>query len=63
MIEIEEVTEQLPADGRVLITCKNGVICSVRQVHENEYVASLNALIEIAKMAGYTITKNGCVKV
>ncbi|SLJ96087.1 hypothetical protein SAMN03159434_102494 [Enterobacter sp. NFR05] len=63
MIEIEEVTEQLPADGRVLITCKNGVICSVRQVHENEHVATLNALIEIAKMAGYTITKNGCVKV
>lgn len=62
MIEIAEVVEQLPDDGRVLITCKNGVICSVRDVHEDEHVASLNALFELAKMAGYTIIKNDCIK-
>ena len=62
MIEIAEVIEQLPADGRVLITCKDGVICSIRDVHENEHVASLNVLIELAKRAGYTIIKNGRVE-
>jgi hypothetical protein len=62
VIEIEEVVGQLPADGRVLITCKNGVIYSVRDVQENEHVASLNALFELAKMAGYTIIKNDGIK-
>lgn len=62
MIEIAEVVEKLPADGRVLITCKDGVICSICDVHENEHVASLNVLIELAKRAGYTIIKNGRVE-
>lgn len=59
MIAKEEAANYLPENGRVLITCKNGVITSLRVVHDNEHVTSLKALFELAKLAGYTITKNG----
>lgn len=59
MIAKEEAASYLPENGRILITCKNGDIASMRVVHDNEHVASLNALFELAKLAGYTVTKNG----
>jgi len=59
VIENEEADSYLPEDGRVLVTRKNGKVTNVRIVHDDEHVASLNALFELAKLAGYTVIKNG----
>ena len=58
MIHKETAVLNLPDDGRVLITCKDGAISSVRVVQDNEHMASLKALLELARLAGYTVTKN-----
>ena len=50
-----EAGRYLPEDGRVLFTCKNGKIASARILYDDEYVASLKVLIELASMAGYTV--------
>ncbi|MGK0735958.1 hypothetical protein ACSFCT_04075 [Yokenella regensburgei] len=57
MIEKMEAGNYLPDNGAVLFTCKNGKITAVRKVHEDEHVASLKSLIELAEMAGYEIVK------
>lgn len=48
MIHKETAVLNLPDDGRVLITCKDGAISSVRVVGDNEHMASLKALLELA---------------
>jgi len=47
-----EAERYLPEDGRVLFTCKNGKIASARILYDDEYVASLKVLIDLASMAG-----------
>jgi len=58
LIAKEEAANYLPENGRVLITCKDGNITSMRVVHDDEHVSSLTALFELAKLAGYTVIKN-----
>ncbi|WP_236616720.1 hypothetical protein [Dickeya dadantii] len=58
MSDIESVAEGLP-DGRALITIEQGKIVSVRIVDDNEHVASLAALLDIAKLAGCVIVNSG----
>ncbi len=55
MLDKTEAGRYLPEDGRVLFTCKNGKITSARVIYDDEHVASLKALIELVKMAGYTV--------
>lgn len=57
MIDKSEAGNYLPDNGRILLTCKNGVVTAVRIVHENEHVASLKSLFELAELAGYDIVK------
>lgn len=57
LIEESEPNDNLPRNGRALVVCENGKIISVREVCADEFVASLNALIDLAKSAGYTIVK------
>ncbi|MEQ4511781.1 MAG: hypothetical protein ABN480_14405 [Dickeya sp.] len=54
MSDIESVINGLP-DGRALITIEHGKIVSVRIVDDNEHVASLAALLDIAELAGYIV--------
>lgn len=61
MIEKTEVGEHIPDNGRVLLTCKNGKV-SIRVVHDDEHVASLNALLELAEMAGFVVVKKNDTK-
>ncbi|GAB7197633.1 hypothetical protein [Dickeya oryzae] len=58
MSDIESVINGLP-DGRALITIEQGRMISVRIVDDNEHVASLAALLDIAELAGYTIVNSG----
>ncbi|WP_249232713.1 hypothetical protein [Brenneria tiliae] len=57
MIDAEKITEILPTNGCVVVTCKNGSIVNIRQLGDDEHVAALNALIDLAKIAGYRIVK------
>ncbi|HIE1305787.1 TPA: hypothetical protein ACXJRF_000648 [Serratia marcescens] len=57
MIDFEDLLKSLPNTGKIVITCDNGSITGTRIVKENEYVASLNALIELAKSAGYSVVR------
>lgn len=55
---IEELAEFLPEDGRVVITCSRGQINSCELMRNDQYVASLETLIELLCDAGYAVTKN-----
>ncbi|WEA51112.1 hypothetical protein PWO23_08605 [Serratia marcescens] len=55
MIDIKDLIKSLPTTGKMVITCKDGAITSTRIVKDNEHVASLNALIDMAKQSGYSV--------
>lgn len=55
MIIEQEIIKNLPSDGRVLLRCEDGQITSARILRDNEHVASLNALIDMAKQSGYSV--------
>ncbi|MGP0834047.1 hypothetical protein [Serratia sp. CY85251] len=57
MIDIKDLVKSLPNTGRMVISCKNGVITGTRIVKDNEHVASLNALIDLAKSSGYSVVR------
>lgn len=57
MVDKNRAGYPLHDDGTVLVTCENGEIKKTRKVHDDEHVASLNSLFELAKMSGYTIIK------
>lgn len=57
VVEKNEAVGLPPDDGAVLVTYKNGKVSKTRKVHDDEHVASLNALFEMAKLSGYTIIK------
>lgn len=57
MIDIKDLLKPLPSTGRMVISCKNGVITGTRVVKDNEHIASLNALIDLAKAAGYSVVR------
>ncbi|WP_073963450.1 hypothetical protein [Serratia grimesii] len=57
MIDIEDLVKALPNTGRVVFTCDNGIITSTRIVKGDEHIASFNALIDLAKSAGYSIVR------
>jgi hypothetical protein len=50
-----DVIDYLPRDGRVVVQCKDGHVVNVRKVYPDEHIASFNALIELAKLAGYSV--------
>lgn len=51
----QDIINNLPYDGRVLLRCEGGRITSARKLRDNEHVASLNALIDMAKQSGYSV--------
>ncbi|HGM5163722.1 TPA: hypothetical protein ACKPZB_000035 [Serratia marcescens] len=57
MIDIKDLVKSLPSTGRMVITCENGAITGTRIVKDNEYIVSFNALIEMAKSAGYSVVR------
>lgn len=57
MIIEQEIINNLPSDGRVLLRCEGGRITSVRTLRDNEHIASFNALIDLAKSAGYSVVR------
>ncbi|EEC5487686.1 hypothetical protein G5E68_004215 [Salmonella enterica] len=59
MFKKTEIGEHLPDNGRVLITCKNGKVMSLRNVYDDEHVASLKSLLELAELA----EQAGCIVV
>lgn len=58
-----EVGEHLPDNGRVLITCKNGKVTALRNVYDDEHVASLKSLLELAEQAGCIVVQKGKIRV
>jgi len=52
-----EVGEHLPDNGRVLITCKNGKVTALRNIYDDEHIANLKSLIEMAELSGYTVVE------
>lgn len=57
MIDSEGLLKLLPNTGRVVITYEHGLITGARLVKENEHIASFNALIDLAKSAGYSVVR------
>lgn len=48
--------------GRILLTLENGRIVSERTISAGEHLANLNAFIELARLAGFTITRPDSAK-
>ncbi|ARD61576.1 hypothetical protein Y71_17195 [Kosakonia radicincitans DSM 16656] len=63
MIEKSEVGDHLPDNGRVLLTCKNGKVSAIRTVYDDEHIASLKSLFELAELAGFAVVKKDKTKV
>ncbi|EJZ3832965.1 TPA: hypothetical protein ACITD7_000918 [Salmonella enterica subsp. enterica serovar Saintpaul] len=59
MFKKTEIGEHLPDNGRVLITCKNGKVMALRNVYDDEHVASLKSLLELAEQAGCIVVQKG----
>ncbi|EAB6493914.1 hypothetical protein YL04_02460 [Salmonella enterica subsp. enterica] len=59
MFKKTEIGEHLPDNGRVLITCKNGKVMSLRNVYDDEHAASLKSLLELAEQAGCIVVQKG----
>lgn len=57
MFKKTEVGEHLPDNGRVLITCKNGKVTALRNIYDDEHIATIKSLIEMAKLSGYTVVE------
>ncbi len=57
MIAKQDAINHFPFNGRVMIRYKNGQVMSMRNLQENEHIASFNALIDLAKSAGYSIVR------
>lgn len=55
MIDNKLIGEVLPKNGRVLFIYNDGAVIGLRIIKENEHIASLNALIDLAKSAGYSV--------
>lgn len=55
MIDLKELNDLLPVDGLVVIRREKGKTVSVRLVKEDEHISTLNAMLEVAKLAGYSI--------
>ncbi|MEG3135504.1 hypothetical protein SC206_18255 [Rouxiella sp. T17] len=53
---IKGVNFALPKNGRVLLIFKNGQIVGGEILRQDEHIASLMSLLELAEQAGYTIT-------
>lgn len=58
-----EIGKQLPDNGRVLITCKNGQVTALRKIYDDEHVASLKSLLELAEQAGCVVVQRGKTKI
>lgn len=63
MIEKSEVGVHLPDNGRVLVTLRNGKVSAIRMVHDDEHIASLKSLFELAELSGFTIVEKDKTKV
>lgn len=63
MVEKSEVGDHLPDNGRVLLTCKNGKVSTIRTVYDDEHIASLKSLFELAELAGFAVVKKDKTKV
>lgn len=55
MDKLKHCSLQLPEDGCVVISMRHGKCYSIREINENEFIASLKTFLELAKAAGYTV--------
>lgn len=55
MIDLKELNDLLPVDGLVVIRREKGKTVGLRLVKEDEHISTLNAMLEVAKLAGYSI--------
>jgi hypothetical protein len=53
--DFSRLADLLPASGRIVIHCENGQIISYRILREDEHIATMQAFIELSKVAGYTV--------
>lgn len=63
VIEKSEVGDHLPDNGRVLVTLRNGKISALRIAHDDEHLASLKSLFELAELSGFSIVEKDKTKV
>lgn len=62
MIEKTELGDHLPDNGRVLVTLKNGKVSTIRIAHEDEHLASLKSLFELAELSGFSVVEKDKTK-
>ncbi|MFH8134189.1 hypothetical protein ABU178_08380 [Pantoea osteomyelitidis] len=52
---LNHLSLEMPEEGRLVVTMKNGKYYSSRKLNDNEYIASLNVFLELAQAAGYKV--------
>lgn len=62
VIEKSEIGDHLPDNGRVLVTLKNGKVSTIRIAHEDEHLASLKSLFELAELSGFSVVEKDKTK-
>lgn len=55
MFDSNGLNEFLPDNGLVVVRRKDGRTIGLRLVKDDEHISTLNAMLEVAKLAGYSI--------
>lgn len=55
MVDVADFIGSLPANCYIAIRIVDGQIIGTRDIKEDEFILTFKALIEIQKMAGYTV--------
>lgn len=53
---LDKFNDELPLNGRTVITTENGMVKSVRVIRDDEHVATLMAFVDMALIAGYLLS-------
>lgn len=51
-----DLINMLPENGRAVLSIVNGVVTAVNVLSNEHHIATLDALIELLRAAGYTVT-------
>jgi hypothetical protein len=62
MVDVTDVIKKLPANCYVAIRVKDNKVVGTRDIKHDEFILTFKALIEIQKLAGYTVVSPEGIK-
>ncbi|MBC3213417.1 hypothetical protein [Serratia fonticola] len=62
MVDVTDVIKTLPANCYVAIRVKDNKIVGARDIKDDEFILTFKSLIEMQKLAGYTVVSPEGIK-